>query len=92
MSLRSINPVVLSEAKDLAVPVSSRHPERSEGSSANGDSMTGRSLASLGMTDWSHDRKVLRFAQDDVDHDFTAVRLRPEKPGDLQGQTRAVAA
>ncbi len=61
------SPVVLSEAKDLAV-VLPRHSERSEESSANGDSIPGRSLAALGMTDWSSRRKVLRFAQDDAEY------------------------
>jgi len=33
-----------------------RHPERSEGSPATGDSSIGRSLAALGMTDGPIDR------------------------------------
>src|SRR5215813_6721089 len=65
--------VVLSEAKDPAVVCSVRHPERSEGSPANGDSLLGRCLASLDMTDWPQYRRVLRFAQDDGGKDVHSI-------------------
>ena len=40
-------------AKGLAVVRLVRHPERSEGSSANGDSISRRCLAALDMTGWT---------------------------------------
>src|SRR5262245_31211773 len=42
---------------ERATPVAhpnARHPERSEGSPANGDSIPGRSHAALGMTEWPY--------------------------------------